>query len=128
MALALLLTSLATGCGSSSKPSFCTKEAELKSSVQALGEVNPITGGTNAVTAAVNKVESSAKGLVEAAKTEFPQQTEAIDSSVSALTSSVKELSSSATRTAAIGKIPGEVSAVGASVTDFANATKSKCE
>jgi hypothetical protein len=123
--LTVLLLPLA-GCGSS-KPSYCAKEAELKSSVKALGEVNVLQGGTNAVTTALKKVETSATGLVEAAKSEFPTQTEAIDSSLTALMSSAKQLSSSPTDTSVISKIPGQVAALGSAVTGFTNATSSKC-
>ncbi|HEY7953093.1 MAG TPA: hypothetical protein VID70_08885, partial [Solirubrobacteraceae bacterium] len=68
------------GCGSSSssKPSYCAQQEELKKSVKALGEVNVVSGGTSAITAALSKVESSAKGLVEATKSEFPSQTQAL--------------------------------------------------
>lgn len=127
-ALAALATLVSlAGCGSS-KPSYCAKETELKESVQALGEVNVVQGGTSAVTSALGKVESDAKELVAAAKSEFPTQTAAIDSSISALSATVGELSSSPTNTAAAAKIPGEVAALGSAVTQFTSAAGSKCD
>lgn len=127
LALATATVVLLAGCGSS-KPSYCQKQSELKSSVQALGEVNVVSGGTSAVTSALQKVESSATGLVEAAKSEFPKQIEAIESSISALKTTAGELSSSPTNTSAIAKVPGEVTALGTAVSEFASASKSKCE
>jgi hypothetical protein len=115
------------GCGSSSsKPSYCAKQEELKKDVKALGEVNVVQGGTNAIGAALTKVESSAKGLVEAAKSEFPTQTQTLDTSISELSKSVGQLSSSSSA-AAIAAIPAEVVAVGSAVSQLATATSSKC-
>lgn len=118
------------GCGSSSsssKPSYCAEQEELKKSVKALGEVNVVSGGTNAITAALAKVESSAKGLVTATKSEFPTQTQALESSLSELSKSVKGLSGSSSATD-IAAIPAEVVAVGSAVSQLASATSSKCD
>ena len=116
------------GCGSSSssKPSYCAQQEELKQSVKALGEVNVAQGGTNAVKAALSKVESSAKGLVEATKSEFPTQTQALSSSISELSKSVGALSSSSSA-ATIAAIPAQVVAVGSAASGLASATSSKC-
>jgi hypothetical protein len=116
-----------SGCGSSSKPSYCAEQEELKKNVQALGEVNVVQGGTNAVTSALQKVEGSAKGLVEAAKSEFPAQTQALESSLSALSKTVGELTGSPTKTSAITAIPAEVTALGTAVQQLSSATSSKC-
>lgn len=115
------------GCGSSSsKPSYCAQQEELKKSVKALGEVNVVQGGTSAIAAALGKVESSAKGLVEATKSEFPSQTQALSSSISELSKSVSGLSSSSSASA-VAAIPAEVVAVGSAVSQLASATSSKC-
>jgi hypothetical protein len=126
--LALVVAIPLSGCGSSSssKPSYCAQQEELKSSVKALGEVNVVQGGTSAITTALHKVESSAKGLVEAAKSEFPTQTQALDSSISELSKSVQGLSSSSSVTA-IAAIPAQVVAVGSAVSQLTSATSSKC-
>ena len=116
------------GCGSSSssKPSYCAQQEELKKNVKALGEVNVVQGGTSAITTALQKVESSAKGLVEAAKSEFPTQTQALNTSISELSKSVQGLSSSSSA-ATIAAIPAQVVAVGSAVSQLASATSSKC-
>lgn len=116
------------GCGSSSssKPSYCAQQEELKKNVKALGEVNVVEGGTSSIKTALQKVETSAKGLVEAAKSEFPTQTQALDSSITELSKSVQGLSSSSSATA-IATIPAQVVAVGSAVSQLASATSSKC-
>jgi hypothetical protein len=116
------------GCGSSSssKPSYCAQQEELKKSVKALGEVNVVSGGTNAITAALTKVESDAKGLLAATKSEFPTQTQALESSISELSKAVQGLSGSSSATA-IAAIPAAVVAVGSAVSQLASATSSKC-
>jgi hypothetical protein len=114
------------GCGSS-KPSYCSQTATLKKSVQDLGNVNVIQGGTSALTSALSTVESNAQAVVSSAKSDFPTETSAINSSVSALKQSAQQLSSSPTP-AVIAKLPGQISAVVTSVQNFSSATSSKCK
>jgi hypothetical protein len=45
------------GCGSS-KPSYCSKVSDLKSSVQSLSSVNVIQNGTSSLKSAVQKIQS----------------------------------------------------------------------
>jgi hypothetical protein len=118
---------LLAGCGGSSKPGYCAKTADLKKSVQDLGSINIIQGGTDALTSALSKVESNASAVVNSAKSDFPDQTTAISSSIDALKKSAQSLASSPTQPAVIAQIPGQVSAVVTSIQDFSNATKSKC-
>ena len=126
--LGLVVAAPLWGCGSSSssKPSYCAQQEELKKSVKALGEVNVVSGGTSAITAALGKVETSAKALVEATKSEFPSQTQALSSSISELSKSVSGLSNSPSPSA-VAAIPAEVVAVGSAVSGLASATSSKC-
>jgi hypothetical protein len=125
--LVLVVAVPLAGCGSSSsKPSYCAAQEELKKNVKALGEVNPVQGGTNAITTALHKVESSAKGLVEATKSEFPTQTQTLESSITELSNSVKNLSSSSSASA-IASTTAQVVAVGSAVSQLASATSSKC-
>jgi hypothetical protein len=115
------------GCGS--KPAFCTHVSELEKSVQSLGSLNA-QAGVSGLEADLKKVDSSARAVVSSAKSEFPTQTAAVEKSVGALDATVKELSSASTtqaRTAAIAKLPGEVSAVDTALSEFSSATKSKC-
>jgi hypothetical protein len=115
------------GCGGSSKPSYCSQTANLKKSVQDLGSVNIIQGGTSALTSALSTIESNAQAVVSSAKSDFPSQTAAINSSVKALKQSAQQLSSSP-KPAVIAQVPGQISAVVTSVQNFSSATSSKCK
>lgn len=115
---------LLCACGSS-KPAFCAKSDELKSSVSALTHLNLSKEGLAGAEAALRKVQSSATGLVEAAKSEFPRQTEAISTSAKELADSVKAAS---TNSSAVSAIPAEIVALGSAANSFISETKSKCE
>jgi CDGSH-type Zn-finger protein len=125
---AVVAAAILSGCGgSSSKPSYCDQTANLKKSVQSLGSVNVLQGGTNALTSAISNVESSASAVVKSAKGDFPTETAAISSSIDALKKSAQSLASSPAQPAVIAQIPGQVSAVVKSIQDFSSSTKSKC-
>jgi hypothetical protein len=124
---AVAIAVVLAGCGGSSKPSYCSQTANLKKSVQDLGNVNVIQGGTSALTSALSTVESNAQAVVSSAKSDFPTETSAINSSVSALKQSAQQLSGSPTP-AVIAKLPGQISAVVTSVQNFSSATSSKCK
>jgi hypothetical protein len=116
-----------SACGGSSKPSYCDQTANLKKSVQDLGSVNVVQGGTNALTSALSKVQPDATAVVNSAKSDFPNQTAAITSSIDALKKSAQSLASSPTQPAVIAQVPGQISAVVKSIQDFSSATSSKC-
>jgi hypothetical protein len=125
--VALAIAAGLTACGGSSKPSYCNDTANLKQSVQDLGSVSIVQGGTNALTSALSKMESNAKAVVSSAKGDFPDQTAAISSSINALQKSASSLASSPGQPAVIAQVPGQISAVVKSVQDFSSATSSKC-
>jgi sulfite reductase alpha subunit-like flavoprotein len=116
-----------TGCGGSSKPSYCSKTADLKKSVQDLGSINILKGGTGALTSALQKVETTANAVVSSAKSDFPSQVDAINSSVNAIKKTAQQLSASPTQPALIAQVPGQISAVASSIQSFTSATSSKC-
>ena len=124
---ACAVAALLAACGGSSKPSYCGKTADLKKSIQDLGSVNVVQGGTNALTSALSSVQSNATAVVNSAKSDFPDQTSAISSSIDALKKSAQSLASSPTQPAVIAQVPGQVSAVVKSIQDFSSATSSKC-
>ncbi|MGZ4185107.1 MAG: hypothetical protein ACXVUE_15180 [Solirubrobacteraceae bacterium] len=124
---ACAVAALLAGCGGSSKPGYCAKTADLKTSVQDLGSVNVVQGGTNALTSALSSVQSNATAVVNSAKSDFPDQTAAISSSIDALKKSAQSLASSPAQPAVIAQVPGQISAVVKSIQDFSSATKSKC-
>ena len=123
---AVAVAAVLSACGGSSKPSYCKQTASLKQSVQDLGSVNIVQGGTSALTSALSKVESDANAVVNSAKSDFPDQTSAITSSIDALKKSAQSLASSPSP-AVIAQVPGQVSAVVKSIQDFSSATSSKC-
>src|SRR5947209_1723729 len=134
LAAAAITASLAA-CGgsssksssSSSKPSYCDQTANLKKSVEDLGNVKIVQNGTSGLTSALKSVQSNASAVVSSAKSDFPNQTAAISSSIDALKKSAQSLASSPAQPAVIAQIPGQVSAVVKSVQDFSSATSSKC-
>lgn len=92
------------GCGSSSKPAYCSDRTNLN----------------------IATIQSHATSLVSAAKGDFPTQTSAIETSVDMLQSAIKALPSSppASQIAAIALDAGNVVN---SVKSFGDTSKSKC-
>jgi hypothetical protein len=123
----IIVAAALTGCGGSSKPGYCSKTADLKKSVQALGSVNILKGGPSALKSALQKVETNAKAVVSSAKGDFPKEVEAINSSVDAIKKTAQQLSASPTQPALIAMVPGQISAVASSIQNFTSATSSKC-
>ena len=114
-----------TGCGSSSKPAYCTDRTNLENSVKNLPSVTS-SSGVSALKSQVKTIESDATAVVNSAKSDFPSQTSAVKTSVDALQTAVKALpaSPSASQIAAIGL---DVKNVVSSVQSFTDASKSKC-
>ena len=117
---------LLAGCGGSSKPSYCSAVASLKSSVQAVPTTDVISNGTNALKSALTKVEDDAKAVVSSAKSDFPNETSALQSSVNALSSSAAALTSNPSA-AAIAQTVSSAAAVSTAVKNLSSATSSKC-
>lgn len=107
-------------CGSS-KPAYCSAQKNLKSSVSGVSNVS----SPSELKSSLQKIQSDAKSLSSSAKSDFPSQTAAIQSSLKTLESTLKQAAGG--DTAAIKKLPGQVSAAVTSIDDFAKATKSKC-
>jgi hypothetical protein len=126
-AIAVAAAIAGTGCGSSSKPAYCSSRSDLEQSVKDLGNVNLKTGGTSALDAQLQKVKSNATKLESSAKSDFPTETAAIQSSVSALDTAVRSLPKSPS-VQELAPIAIDVKNVANAVTSFADATKSKCD
>ena len=124
---AVAVAAVLSACGGSSKPSYCEQMANLKKSVQDVGSVNIVQGGTNALTSALSSVQSNASAVVNSAKSDFPDQTAAISNSIDALKKSAQSLSTTPGQPALIAQVPGQISAVVKSIQDFSSATSSKC-
>ncbi|HEY6762625.1 MAG TPA: hypothetical protein VI318_24190 [Baekduia sp.] len=116
---------LATGCGSSGKPAYCSDRSDLESSVKGLTSAASSLD-VNAVKAQVTKIQDDATSLVSSAKSDFPDQTSALKSSVDQLQRSVAAVTStpSASQVAAIA---AGATGVVSSVKGFVDASKSKC-
>jgi hypothetical protein len=123
--LSIAVLVAASGCGS--KPAYCSDKSNLQQSVKDLGNVKLTqSGGVDRLKSQLKKVESDAQQLAKSAKGDFPSQSSAIQSSVSTLKSDAQRLPNSPSpQEAAV--VAGEVAAVGHAVSDFANASKSKC-
>ncbi len=124
MAAAVALIAL-VGCGSSSKPAYCSARTSLQSSIKDLPS-SVSSSGISGLPSQLTTIKSDATTLVNEAKSDFPTQTSAVKSSVDTLQTAVKALpaSPSATQLAAIGL---DASNVASSVKSFADNSKSKC-
>ncbi|HTX13209.1 MAG TPA: hypothetical protein VME22_31625 [Solirubrobacteraceae bacterium] len=114
-----------TGCGGSSKPSYCTNRANLESSVKGLTDLSA-SSGLSGLEAQLTKIQSDANALVSSAKSDFPNETSAIKSSVDTLTATVKGFSSSPSA-ADIAKLGTQAASAVTAVQNFYNSTSSKC-
>jgi hypothetical protein len=121
----LVLVALLSGCGSSSKPSYCSKVSDLQQSIKDLSNVKPIQNGTASVTDALNKVKDNTQATIDAAKKDFPSETSALSASINNLATTVKQLPSATAST--LAALPSQIQAASTAVTDLADATKSKC-
>jgi hypothetical protein len=119
------LASIAGCSSSSSTAAYCSARANLENSIKGLTSLNA-SAGVSGLEAQVSKIKSDATALVNSAKGDFPSETSAITSSVNALESSVKGLASSPSA-AQIATVTKDAGAVVSSVSNFYNASKSKC-
>jgi hypothetical protein len=122
----VVAATLVAACGSSgsSKPAYCSKVSDLKSSVADLAKVKPVQNGTSAVTSALDKVKSNADAAIAAAKSDFPSETSAVRSAIDNLEKSAQRLESSPVAT--ITALPGQIQAAVTAVENLEGAA-SKC-
>lgn len=125
LALCCAVAGLALPACSSGPPAYCADRASLQDSVKGLTSLN-VSSGVSGLNAQIDKIQSDATAVVNSAKSDFPSETSAITSSVNALKSSVAGLtaSPSAAQIATIGKDAADVVS---SVTNFIDASNSKC-
>ncbi len=91
LAAGLIAAALLAGCGSSSKPAYCTQVTNFENSVTTLEQVDVSPSNLNTIATDVEKVGTSAKELESAVKTEFAPQISSVKSSVAALEASMKD-------------------------------------
>lgn len=127
----LIAAALLAGCGSSSKPAYCTQVTNFENSVKTLEQVEVSPSNLNTIATDVQKVGTSAKELESAIKSEFAPQISSVKSSVAALGASMKELGSAPSSSAiahAASVVPAQVEALKRSASEIQEVTKSKCE
>ena len=130
-ALALAMAALLAGCGSGSKPAYCTQVTNFENSVNTLKQVEVSPSNISTIATDVQKVGTSSKELVSAVKTEFSPQINSMKGSVAAMEATLKELASSpssSTLTHAVTAIPPQVEALKRSAGEIQEVTKSKCK
>jgi hypothetical protein len=131
VAVALTTVALLAGCGSGSKPAYCTQVTNFENSVNTVEQAEVSPSNLSTIATDVQKVGTSSKELVSAVKTEFAPQINSMKGSVAAMEATLKELTSapsSSTLSHAVTAIPAQVEALKRSADEIQEATKSKCK
>jgi hypothetical protein len=118
---------LAAGCGSDSKPDYCSNVSDLQDSVDELGDVKLESGVLGTVEADLKKIQADANAVVSSAKQDFPSETSALKSSVSELSATANQLPPAPTPQQLLGLGAGIQSTVMAAQ-ELSSATESACE
>lgn len=116
---------VAAGCGSSSKPSYCSATSDLKSSVDQLSS-DVTSANFSSVESDATTVKTDANTVVNDAKQDFPSETSALQSSITSLSDAVDALPASPTPQQILQLVPN-VSAAVTAVQSFSSATDSEC-
>jgi hypothetical protein len=130
-AVALTTAALLAGCGSGSKPAYCTQVTNFENSVNTVEQAEVSPSNLSTIATDVQKVGTSSKELVSAVKTEFAPQINSMKGSVAAMEATLKELAStpsSSTLSHAVTAIPAQVEALKRSAGEIQDVTKSKCK
>ncbi len=128
---ALTTVALFAGCGSASKPAYCTQVTNFENSVNTLEQAEVSPSNLSTIATDVQKVGTNSKELVSAVKTEFAPQINSMKGSVAAMEATLKELAStpsSSTLSHAVTAIPAQVEALKRSAGEIQDVTKSKCK
>jgi hypothetical protein len=125
-AAALVLSGLAAGC-SSSKPTYCTDAANLKTSVQNLGNVNVAQNGLSSLQTALTSVKTNATSFATDAKSAYPSQTAALQTSVSGLETAITSAKGQPPVTAAT-TVASAITQVKTSASALQSAVSGKCQ
>lgn len=115
------------GCGSDSKPAYCSNVSELEKSVEEIGDVKLETGAIATLQGDLETVQGNADEVVSSAKEDFPNETGAVKSAVSKLSATLKQLPSSPTAQELL-PLGSEISAVVSASNELSSATESACE
>ena len=126
--LALLIAGgMLAGCGSSSKPAYCSPVSKVENAVKSLPTVNDVkTNGIGTLKSAVQQLQQNATAAVNQAKSDFSSQTTALKTSVDALSSTVNQVVGTPSRQT-LAQLPAELSAVRTAAKNLQSAVSSKC-
>ena len=125
-AVVLILSGLAVGC-SSSKPAYCTDAANLKTSVQNLGNVDVAKNGLSSLQTALTSVKTNAASFATDAQSAYPSQIAALNTSLSALQTAITSAKGQPPVTAAAAVVSA-VSQVKNSASALQSAASGKCQ
>ena len=125
-AAVLVVSGLAVGC-SSSKPAYCTDAANLKTSVQNLGNVDVAKNGLSSLQTALTSVKTNASAFATDAKSAYPSQTAALNTSLSSLQTAITSAKGQPLATAAATIVPA-VTQVKNSASALQSAASGKCQ
>ena len=126
--LALAAAALvAAGCGSDSKPDYCSNVSDLQQSVDDLKNVQLNSSTLTTLQTDVQKVQTNADAVVSSAKQDFPSETSALKSSVSTLSTTIQQLPPSPTAQQLLAVAP-QISSTVTAAKNLSSATKSACD
>ena len=125
--VALAAALVATGCGGSDKPAYCSDVSDLQSSVDTLKSVQLQSGVLSTLQTDLQAVQTNADAVVSSAKADFPSQTSALESSVSNLSSAIQKLPSSPTPQQLAALVP-KISSTVTAAQGLQSATSSACD
>ena len=118
---------VAAGCGSSSKPDYCSDVSNLQQSVDDLGNIQLNSNTLSTLQTDLQTVQTNADAVVSSAKADFPSQTSALKSSVTTLSNSIKQLPQSPTAQQLV-PVGVEISSVVTAAKNLSSATSSACD
>jgi hypothetical protein len=126
--LALLIGGgLLAGCGSGSKPAYCSPVSKVENAVKSLPTVDDVKkNGVGTLKSAVLQLQQNATAAVNQAKSDFSSQTTALKTSVDALSSTIKQVVSTPSLQT-LAQLPAELSAVRTATKNLQTAVSSKC-
>lgn len=117
----------ASACGSDSKPAVCGARDDLKSSVDSLLSVNPVSDGTAEVRTRLSDVQEKTTDLAKAAGDQFGPEIDAFKTSTAKVATDVKGLTGS-DKSAALSALSTDVPAVRTSYDALMGAIGSACD
>ena len=118
------MCALLVSCGSS-KPAYCSDRANLEKSVKEVPGLAS-SGNLSGLRTQASKIQTEASTLADSARSDFPNETSALNRDVDTLISSVKDLPANPP-TQDYAKVGLNAATAVSSVSNFSNATNSKC-